>query len=443
MKKTSLRMVVRTLAVMAAAAAVALFAACSDDTASEGTYTVSFNLGYETSKTPPASKKVEAGKSAGTLPKPVRLAWNFTGWKDVSSGKAYTKDSIINGDITLTAQWHFEPGPVNPIVTDMFTADPAAFLDDDGTAYIVCGEDRLPPDHVPSEYYRMPRWHMYSTTDMKEFKYEGKILDSNSFSFGQPNSAWASQAIKGLDGKYYFYGTVLFNGGGYEQVICVAVADNPTGPYEPVNTPLVRNSWVVADTGYSGNDNIDPTVFIDDDGSAYLSWGQRQPRIAKLKENMIEIERPIKLVFPPEWKTEDRFEEGPFLYKRNGIYYMIYASMHVENGSPVAETTSYATAPTINGPWTDGVTITGYAPGVNGEGNTYTIHPAAFDFNGITYFFYHNGALVLTMEDGSEWQGGEGRRSLCVDYMYFNQDGTIPFIDVRNFAGISVPPRDE
>jgi beta-xylosidase len=451
MKKT-LHGVVETLAVMIAAAAVALFAACSDGTKSDDPddpdgpdntikYTITFKLGYETSKSPPASKKVEAGKAAGTLPNPIRGAWDFTGWKDASD-TPYTKDTIINGDVTLIAQWDFVPGPTNPFITDRFTADPAAFIDDDGTVYLVCGEDQLPPNAPSNEYFRIVGWHMYSTTDMKTFKYENFLLRSDDFSFGTTNSAWASQIIKGLDGKYYFYVTVHYNGGGYEDVIGVAVAENPTGPYVPVQTPLVRHSWVQQDTGYERSDNIDPTVLIDDDGTAYLVWGQLQPRIAKLKENMTEIERPIKLLFPPEWKTEDRCEEGPFLYKRNGIYYMIYASMRLNssNGNAVAETISYSMAPSLDGPWTDGVVISDTAP------NSYTIHPAVIEFNGQAYIFYHNGNLRIPDPVGGTgqiWTGATGRRSLCVDYLYFNEDGTIKFVDVRSDKGLSEPPVDE
>jgi beta-xylosidase len=344
----------------------------------------------------------------------------------------------------------FVPGPRNPFITDRFTADPAAFLDDDGTVYIVCGEDTLPPDAPSNEYYRISKWHIYSTKDMKTFKYENVLMNSEDFTYGQKNSAWASQAIKGEDGRYYFYGTILYSLGGYEQVISVAKADKPTGPWEQAgNSPLVRSQWTLADTGASVQ-NIDPTVFIDDDGTAWLSWSQVSPRIAKLKENMIEIERPIKLLFPSDWKTQDRYEEGPFLYKRNGIYYMIYAS---NNASEGAESISYSMAredpdnPGLggligkSGAWSDGVPITGCAPAFS-ERNSFTIHPAVLDFKGQTYLFYHNAALQVTQEDGSVWNGATGRRSLCVDYLYFNEDGTIQFVDVRNPAGLSVPPKN-
>jgi len=437
----------------------AMFTACSEEPGSPKKCTVSFALGYITKKTPPASITVDAGTAAGSLfpGTPARPTWDFTGWKD-SSGKAYTRTTVINDNVVLTASWNFFPGPANPFLTDRFTTDPAAFIDDDGTVYIVCGEDTLPPVHDSNEYFRMPQWHIYSTTDMKTFQYEDVLLKANDFSFGRENSAWAAQAIKGLDGLYYFYGTVLLRTT-YEQVICVATAPSPTGPWTPVQTPLIRSQWVLQDTG-STSENIDPTVFIDDDGAAYVSWSQVTPRIARLKDNMTEIERPIKKLFPDDWKSDDRYEEGPFLYKRNGIYYMIYASMKVNaNGGAIAETISYSMAkPDGSGktlgslwetgeylPWTPGVTITGHAPeGANGQGNSYTIHPAILEFKGQGYLFYHNETLTgVVQPDGSVWNGGDARRSLAVDYLYFNEDGTIQFIDVRDQRGISVPPKDE
>jgi hypothetical protein len=412
------------------------------------TCTVTFSLGYTTGRIPPQPITVKTGTSAGSMfpNDPARPACSFNGWRD-PEGSQYTRDTIIKSDITLTARWAFTRGPVNPIIKDRFTADPAVFVDGD-TVYIVCGEDTLPPNAPSNEYFRIPHWLMYSTQDMGNFKYEGIILKSDDFSFGQPNSAWASQIIKGLDGKYYFYVTVRHRNG--PQAVGVAVADHPAGPYTPVNTPVVTRDMVNQDTGYNTDDNIDPTVFIDDDGTAYLSWGQRQPRIARLKPNMTEIERPIKMAFQDGWtqtKREGdyaiRFEEGPYLYKRDGHYYMFYASMRrqPDNSSSIAETLSYAMAEDIDGPWTDGVEISDCAPGINGEGNSFTVHPAIFEFKGQAYMLYHNAALILDV-DGVEWRGATGRRSLAIDYLYFDGDGRLRFIDIRQFTGISIPPRD-
>jgi len=419
------------------------FMACNNEVKDKAEdCTITFDLGFTTSKNPPAAITVKKGEAAGSkFPKaPSRSLCDFTGWKD-PSGTVYDRTTIIKNDVTLTASWYFAPGPENPFITDRFTADPAAFVDN-GTVYIVCGEDTLPPNASATEYFRISQWLIYSTRDMKTFTFEKVLMKSEDFSYGQVNSAWASQAIKSPeDGRYYFYGTVQSSQG---QVVSVARADSPTGPYKQATTnPLVTRSMVTSDLKKS-HENIDPTVFIDDDGTAWLAWGQENPCIAKLKSNMTEIERPIRFLFPEDgsWTSEDRYEEGPFLYKRKRKYYMIYASMKMNGNNPVAETISYAMANSLEGPWTNGVRITDCAPGLDGQGNSYTIHPAVLDFKGQTYLFYHNAALRVTQEDGSVWAGATGRRSLCVDYLYFNDDGTIQFVDVRNPAGLSVPPED-
>jgi hypothetical protein len=381
-------------------------------------------------QTPPISIIIKAGNSAGSAfpGNPTRPTWDFTGWRD-EHGIMFTRNTVINNDITLTASWNFTSGTPNPIIRDRFTADPAALVDGD-TVYIFVGHDNLPPSAPTTEYFRIPHWLLYSSQDMKTFNYEGVVLKSEDFSFGTANTAWASQAIRGLDNKYYFYVTV---NGSQGQTIGVAVADHITGPYIPVQTPIVTNSMVNADTGINTNDNIDPTVFIDDDGSAYLMWGQNPPRMAKLKSNMTEIERPVKRVTQDGWRSQDVYVEGPFLYKRDNFYYLMYASGWPNN----AETISYAMADNINGPWTNGVRLTGNASSAGG-GYSYTIHPAAIDFKGQAYLFYHNAMLTLEV-DGVTWAGGGGRRSIAVDYLYYNEDGTIQPFEVTN-TGLSIPP---
>jgi len=442
------------------------FSACSNDKDAKGNEeakdcTITFELGFTTSRTPPEPITVKKGASAGSdFPvNPSRTIWDFTGWKD-SSGEVYDGNTIINDDVTLTASWYFPPGPSNPFITDRFTADPAAFVDGK-TVYLVCGEDTLPPDD--NSDFRIKQWLIYSTTDMKTFNFENVLMKSDDFTYGNPNTAWASQAIKGLDGRYYFYGTVVHKTMGTE-AISVASSDYPTGPWKQAGTTaLVTSTMANQDTPQFQGINIDPTVFIDDDETAWVCWSQTTPRIAKLEDSMIKIERPIKYLFPTSWKSEHRYTEGPFLYKRGKVYYLFYASM-----STGAETISYSMARDTEGVglagligqegvWSDGVPITGFAPGPDGRGNSYTIHPAILDFKGQTYLFYHSAALSITQEDGSVWEGTTGRRCLCVDYLYFNEDGTVKLfdnpdpngrpakiaVDVRNPAGLSVPPKDK
>ena len=121
--------------------------------------------------------------------------------------------------------------------------------------------------------------------------------------------------------------------------------------------------------------------------------------MATHKENMIEIKDTIT-TFKPQ-----NYIEGSWVYKRNGLYYLVYAGA----GSK-PEMIEYCTATNIEGPWT--------YRGIIQENvtNSFTTHPGIIDYKGKTYFFYHNGSLPT---------GGNYRRSICVDYMVYNQDGSI------------------
>ena len=140
----------------------------------------------------------------------------------------------------------------------------------------------------------------------KEHSYKLKAVDFP-WASGQ---AWASQTIKRGD-KYYWYVTAehkSIHGKG----IGVAVADSPTGPFIPVEKPLVTNNMTTKYTGISWDD-IDPTAIVDDDGQAYLIWGNTQLYYAKLKDNMVELDgdvmtmeiRGIRMPSnPKEWNEE-------------------------------------------------------------------------------------------------------------------------------------------
>lgn len=181
------------------------------------------------------------------------------------------------------------------------------------------------------------------------------------------------------------------------KAIGVAVSSSPTGPFKDARgSALVSNDMTKA-TKISWDD-IDPTVWIDDDGQAYLFWGNTVCYYAKLKENMIELDGPIQTINVPN------FTEAPWIHKHGNLYYLSYAT-----GFP--EKTAYATAPQITGPWTYRGLLAEMA------GNSNTAHQAIIEFKGRSYFIYHNG--------GVQPGGGSFRRSVCIDYLYYNRDGTI------------------
>ena len=290
----------------------------------------------------------------------------------------------------------------NPIVRDKFTADPAPLVYD-GRLYLYVGHDEFYEGQDSAsggKEFNITEWLCYSTDDMKNWTDHGAVLSPADFKWAV-GEAWASQVVE-KDGKFYYYTTVQGGEPYVGKAVGVAVGDSPVGPFvDAIGKPLVSDD--MTDNGKRGwwND-IDPTVLIDGD-EAWLCWGNGTCFLAKLKPNMIELDGDIKVVDVPN------YVEGPWLHKRNGIYYLTYASFG--NGS---ETISYSTAPSMEGPWTPQGELTGNAE------NSFTIHPGIVEFKGQPYLFYHNATLEL---DGHK--GAIGRRSVCVDSLSYNEDGTM------------------
>lgn len=304
------------------------------------------------------------------------------------------------------------PG-ANSIIRDVFTADPAPLVVGD-TVYLYVGHDNA----KGREMFTMPEWLCYSSKDMKSWTSHGAVLRPTDFTWGEPNSAWAAQVVP-KDGKFYYYVTVKGNRAAPGNNVGVAVADSPTGPFkDAIGKPLVRDD-MTPDARRPWED-IDPTVWGDDDGTPWMSWGNGDCYLVKLKPNMTELDGTIEKIDLPD------YVEGPWLFKRGKLYYLIYAAIRRPIGS---EQIAYATADTITGPWTYRGFITGPAK------NSFTIHPGVIEFQGQWYFFYHFAGLTI---DGQ--RGALGRRAVCVEYLDFNPDGTIKPI-AQTEAGVSVLPQ--
>ncbi len=286
----------------------------------------------------------------------------------------------------------------NPIIQTNYTADPAP-MEHNGTVYLYTTHDE---DVTVRNFFSMNDWKCYSTTDMVNWTDHGTILSFKDFSWSR-GDAWAGQCVF-RNGKYYFYVPINQKNGGNS--IGVAVSDSPTGPFrDAIGAPLL-----------SGFGYIDPTVFIDDDGQAYLYWGNPSLRYVKLNEDMVSYSGQITTVeFTPENfgvrkgdpKRSAQYEEGPWFYKRNSQYYMVYPA------GGVPEHLAYSTSPGPTGPWTYRDTI---MPIIR-KGGAFTNHPGVVDFKGHSYLFYHNGDLP---------GGGGFKRSVCVVEFSYNVDGTIP-----------------
>ncbi len=211
------------------------------------------------------------------------------------------------------------------------------------------------------------------------------------FAWDRTGAAYAAHVVE-RDGKYYYF--ISTNGSG----IGVAVADRPEGSYrDAIGRPLLTNedcfdathSWVC----------IDPAVFIDDDGQAWIFWGNKVCYCARLKRNMTEIDGPIKRIDRKEFD----FTEAPWVHKYNGKYYLTFAT-----GWP--EKIAYAMSDRPDGPYEYKGIISEIA------GNSNTTHPSIVEFRGKWYFFTHNGGLP----DGTSYS-----RSVCLEPLEYNADGTI------------------
>lgn len=273
----------------------------------------------------------------------------------------------------------------NPIIRDKHTADPAVMVEVD-TLWLFAGHDAA----GNQKGYVMKDWLLYSTTDMKHWTEHPSPLRIDDFKWADSKQAYAGHVAKGKDGRYYWYVSTNWCG------IGVAVADGVKGPYkDALGHPLLTNKDCFAST--HGWACIDPAILIDDDGTPYIIWGNKQCYYAKLKDNMIEIDGDVHQIDVP------RFTEAPWVHKHNGKYYLTYASEWPEK-------IAYAVADNIGGPYTPMGIISEIA------GNSNTTHPAIVKFHDQWIFFSHNGALA----DGSGYS-----RSVIAEPMHYNADGSI------------------
>ena len=293
----------------------------------------------------------------------------------------------------------------NPFVQTWCTSDPAPMVHN-GRMYVYTGHDEDNAD-----FFWMQEWRVYSTDDMVNWVDHGSPLALESFSWAD-DRAWASQCVE-RDGKFYWYicaHSKISNG----MAIGVAVSDTPTGPFrDAIGKPLFENgSW----------DHIDPTVLIDDDGQAWLMWGNPQCYYLKLNRDMISYSGELGLLDMTEEafggpimskrekgkKYKDSYVEGPWLTKRNGTYQLLYAA------GGVPEHIAYSTASSPTGPWK-------YAGEIMPLSDTksFTNHCGVADYKGHSYFFYHTGKLP---------NGGGFGRSVAVEEFKYNADGSFPTI---------------
>ena len=290
----------------------------------------------------------------------------------------------------------------NPIIKSIYTADPAPMVLGD-TLYLYTTHDE---DELVNNFYTMYDWRCFSTKDMVNWTDHGKIFSLDDIQWAE-DRAWAPQCIE-RNGKFYLYCPVQKKGGG--MAIAVGVSDSPTGPFKDLGQPLVdEDDW----------NNIDPTVYIDDDGQAYLYFGNPELRYVLLNEDMISYDKTVGIVKVP--MTEESFGkgshdtgtsygEGPWFYKRNNIYYMVYSAFALKQQN---EHLAYSTSNSPTGPWK-------YGGVLMEEGDCFTNHGGIVDFKERSYLFYHTADLP---------GGNLFNRSVCVAEFTYNEDGSIDTIE--------------
>ncbi len=293
----------------------------------------------------------------------------------------------------------------NPIIQTWCTPDPAPMVYNN-TVYLYTGHD----EDGPNSFFSMLEWRCYSSTDMVNWTDYGSPIALETFKWAK-DRAWASQCIE-RNGKFYWY-VCCVDKATNAMAIGVAVSQKPTGPFvDAIGKPLVTGNWAY----------IDPTVFIDDDGQAYLYFGNPTAFYVKLNENMISYSGNVMEIAMTEEgfgspamnlrkkgvKYKDVYVEGPWFYKRNGKYYLLYAA----GGIP--EHISYSMSNHPTGPWKYMGEIMPLQ-----DTHSFTNHCGVIDFKGKSYFFYHTGMLP---------GGGGFNRSTAIEEFAYNADGTFPLI---------------
>lgn len=282
----------------------------------------------------------------------------------------------------------------NPIIRDQYSADPSARVFGD-KVYLYPSHDILgAPGQGRPGWFCMEDYHVFSSADLNNWQDHGVIIHQDKVDWVKPTSysLWAPDCIY-KNGKYYFYfpapakDTTL--GRGF--FIGVAVSDYPEGPFVPQPAPIknVRG--------------IDPNVFIDRDGKAYLYWSAGHIFVAGLRDDLLELEtEPVIIPNLPE----KGLKEGPFMFERNGIYYLTYP--HVENQ---IERLEYATGDNPMGPFTMKGVIMDESPT-----GCWTNHHSFIQYNEQWYLFYHHNDYSPKFDKN---------RSVRIDSMFFNTDGSI------------------
>ena len=290
----------------------------------------------------------------------------------------------------------------NPITpAGVYIADPSAHVWNDGKLYVYGSLDES------CAYYCSHRHHVMVTEDMQTWtihkdrfmsKGDNDAIPYNDLVLFAPDCAFKNDSFY----LYYCQPSLEFTEG-------VASSSSPLGPFVEAQN-LDR----------AGHDQIDPSVFVDDDGQAYYLWGQFTLKMAKLNSDMRSIDK-TSLKDSVLTESEHFFHEGAYLTKRNNIYYMVFADL---SRSDMPTCIGYATSKSVFGPYTYGGVIVDNDQCNPGNWNN---HGSIEQLNGQWYVFYHRST-----------HGCNKMRKACVEPITFLEDGSIPEVEMTS-QGASDP----
>ncbi len=269
--------------------------------------------------------------------------------------------------------------PISP--PGVYIADPTSRVGLDGRLYIYGSLD-LDPKH-----YCFDRYHVLSSADLKDW-----TLHSDSFRW---ESTIYAPDMMYKDGTYYLY---FENPGGDE---FVAVSDSPVGPF--------RDAVKI-----EGPKQIDPNIFIDDDGQAYYFWGQFSAKGAKMNPDLKTLDL-SSMVDGIVTEKDHYFHEGSYVIKRGKYYYFIYADIS-RKGRPTCLGYSMSTSPL--GPYEyKGVII----DNAGCDPETWNNHGSLVKFGDRWYVLYHRST-----------HASRSMRKACIEPISFNEDGTIDEVEMTS-----------
>ena len=287
----------------------------------------------------------------------------------------------------------------NPFITHLYTADPSAHVWADGRLYVYASHDIDPPRGCDL----MDQYHVFSTDDMIHWTDHGEILRADDVLWGRKEGGfmWAPDAAY-RNGKYYFYfphpsGTHT----GSTWKIGIATSDKPASDFQV-------GGYIKGMTSH-----IDPCVFVDDDGKAYIyNGGGGECYGARLKKNMTQLASKPQ---PMEGLVD--FHEGTWVHKYNGKYYLSYPDNYIDANGKQYNRMHYAISDSPLGPWE-------YKGIFLDATDCDTSHGSIVEFKGQWYLFYH----------GCQLSQMGNLRSICVDRLYYNEDGTIRKVHQRHHS---------